>query len=490
MKRPAILLTSYVTGAADGKNLGVAGYSYDIVAELFLPLLRRWGEVITVQHPHRDLDAAAEAARRRGLEPIHVSFRPFQDVCLSQSAPNVVVPAWEFPDVPNVPFGGNPQNDWPATANRCSLVLVGGEFTRRALLKAGTTTPIRIVQVPTPHEYFELPAWGPGKPATIDCSGYEFCHPIVDPICEFPIGQAPRKKRRAARLARARGAVLSGARRTYKRAIRPLLSQRVAQTVAHAWKGAKQGWRLPAGNIGRRADGIEQLDLSGIVYTSILNPIDGRKNWQDLLTGFLLALGDREDATLVVKLITSGPDATARVLYNYEVRDIPHRCKLVFIADYLTDEQLHQLAGASTYYLQTTKAEGNCLPLMNYLAAGRPGISPEHSAIGDYFDDEIGFVVESHAEPSAWPHDPRLRVRTTWNRIVWTSLVQQIRKSYTVAKNDRSAYGAMSQRGRTRMRQWAAAENIWPRLKSALDLVAAEASVAGKVPPWRPRAAA
>ena len=213
------------------------------------------------------------------------------------------------------------------------------------------------------------------------------------------------------------------------------------------------------------------MDLSGVVYTSILNPIDGRKNWHDLLTGFLLALGDREDATLVIKLICNDKSQVSRVLGYYMCRDIPHRCKLVVIPGYLSDEQMLQLAGASTYYLQTTKAEGNCLPLMNYLAAGRPGISPRHSAIADYFDDAIGFVVDSHPEPSAWPHDPRLRIRTSWGRIVWPSLVEQIRESYWTVKKDRAAYRAMGDRGRRNLFAWASPESIEPRLRSALELV-------------------
>ena len=50
---------------------------------------------------------------------------------------------------------------------------------------------------------------------------------------------------------------------------------------------------------------------------------------------------------------------------------------------------------------------------MNYLAAGRPGISPSHTAIADYFDSEVGLVVESHPEPWPWPQDSRLRWRST-----------------------------------------------------------------------------
>ncbi len=100
-RRRGILLTGYMTGAEKGKNLGVAGYSYDVVASLFVPLLSRWGEVIPVPKPARRLDSAVRQARQRGLDPVHVSFLPLQDVCFARSAPNVVVPAWEYPDIPN-----------------------------------------------------------------------------------------------------------------------------------------------------------------------------------------------------------------------------------------------------------------------------------------------------------------------------------------------------------------------------------------------------
>jgi glycosyltransferase involved in cell wall biosynthesis len=213
------------------------------------------------------------------------------------------------------------------------------------------------------------------------------------------------------------------------------------------------------------------VDLSGVVYTCIFNPSDGRKNWEDLLTGFVWALRDRADATLVVKLVTKNRTWIDRILMYYRCVGLAHRCKVVFITDYLKDEQMLDLLQASAYYLTTTRAEGNCLPVMNYLAAGRPCVSPCHTAIGDYFTNEMGFVVESHPEPSIWPHDSRLRFRTTWNRVVWTSLVEQLRQSYHIARHDRAAYDGLSTGGRNKMSQWASVESVWPRLRAALDLI-------------------
>ncbi len=476
----AVLLTCYMTGATEGNNLGTAGYSYDFVAQLFHPLLEHWGEVIPVPDPRRNLDRAAHAARRRGLKPIHVSFLPFQDAPLAESAPNVIVPAWEFPDVPDHAFGGNPHNNWPAVANRCEGVIVGGPFTQEALQRSGTTAPIHIVPVPTPDAYFSLPAWDPDRHVSLDCRPIVFPRasrarsgpvlaptPTVRPLKRLGVAletavRRPCKRILGERMYRGltgRGrAMIHGRVPRNKRAPKPLVSPYVTEP---------------------------RLDLSGIVYTSIFNPADGRKNWLDLLTGFLYALGDCEDATLVLKLITNNPKAIERLVRYYLNRNVPHRCKVVLLPDFLSEDQMLQLAEASTYYLQTTKAEGNCLPLMNYLAAQRPGVSPCHSAIADYFDERIGFVLDSNPEPAAWPHDPRLRLRTTWARLVWPSVRDQIRRSYELAKCQRALYREMGARGRAKLRAWASESRVEERLLAALDACAGRAQAGEAAGPPR-----
>ncbi len=429
----AVLLTCYMTGATEGKNLGTAGYSHDFVAKLFSELLSRWGKVVHIPDPQRNLDLAAQAARDQGFDPVHLSVLPFQDVCLARTMPNVVMPAWEFPDVPDHGFDDNPQNDWPATADRCDLVLVSGPFTEQALRKGRTKVPIRFVQVPTQDAYFSVSDWEPAQRIFIDCPAYIF--PQADD----------------------RGTATSLLGRCYE----PIHS------LFRAWQRARQA--RSRGRMALPYQSALPVELSGIVYTSVFNPEDGRKNWTDLLTGFLYALGDREDATLVLKLVTKNADAVKKVIKYYQGRDIPHRCKVIVIGDFLTEKQMYQLAEASTYYLQTTKAEGNCLPLMNYLAAGRPGISPNHSAMSDYFDASVGFVIQSHPEPSAWPHDTRLRSRSTWGRLVWPSIVEQIQQSYHLVKDHPDQYVSLANRCRSRMQTWAGNEAVWGRLREALD---------------------
>jgi hypothetical protein len=464
--RRAVLLTSYNTGATRGQNLGVPGYSYDIVAGLFVPLLARWGEVIPVARETTALETAAREARQRGLDPVQVSFLPFQDFCPALSVPNIIVPAWEFPDVPDHVFDGNPHNDWVATARACDVVVVGGQFTVDTFQRAGIATPIRIVPVPTPDEYFRIPAWRGDHPLHIPRPAYVFPHPDVP---DAAMWDAPEHRTRdeAPPAPSFRGRLRDRMRLIYSQYLKPLVppaGHTLLKTLTrrlgrNAWDRYVESCRRP------------YVDLSGVVYTCIFNPSDGRKNWEDLLTGFVWALRDRADATLVVKLVTKNRTWIDRILMYYRCVGLAHRCKVVFITDYLKDEHMLDLLRASAYYLTTTRAEGNCLPVMNYLAAGRPCVSPCHTAIGDYFTNEMGFIVEAHPEPSIWPHDSRLRFRTTWNRVVWTSLVEQLRQSYHVARHDRPAYDALSMGGRNKMAQWASVESVWPRLRATLDLL-------------------
>jgi hypothetical protein len=457
------LLTCYMLGGPEGQNLGAPGYSHDFVARLFRPILERWGEVIEVRDAPRSLQASVDECRRQGKKPIHFSVLPFQDVCLVKDAPNIVMPAWEYPDVPSESFDGNPQNDWPATANRADLVLVSGPFTADALARAGTTAPTRIAPVPTPGGYFEAPLWQPAAKHRIGCSAYAF---------DSADDGGSSDSRAASRSGR-----LKRLEKTLKRATRGLLGRRRYERLSDFIKERRHAQRRD-GRVQSFADlpypRTDDLELSGVVYTSIFNPDDGRKNWEDLLSASLLALADRDDATIVFKLIAKSRKSVRKVIDHYLGRGIRHRCRIVFVCDFLTDEQMASLCEATTFYVQATRAEGNCLPLMNYLGAGRPGISPRHSSMGDYFGPESGFVVASHPEPAAWPHDRRLRLRTTWGRIVWTSLRDQIAASYHMARERPGEYRALAERCRAGMRAWASPDAVAARLAAALGELLAQ----------------
>lgn len=432
--------------------MGAAGYSYEFVLRAIRPLLERLGTVVRVPNRARDLAEAVQSFRDRGLDPVHLGFLPYQDFRFVTGAANVVMPMWEFPDVPRKAWKGNRQYNWPETANRADLTLVSGPFLEGALRRAGVTTPLKVVPVPVPDPYFNIPAWSPGQATRLECPAYVFGP--SEASADGP-GDPGRQGTLAGLWSKARQGALAVASLTLGRRRYDHLARMVKRWMR------KRVLPYPLEN---------GIDLSGVVYTSVLNPNDRRKNWQGLISAFLRALGDKQDATLVLKLATEDMGCVRHVIHTYRLMG-PHRCRVAFICDYLGEETMLRLCRATAFYAHATRAEGSCLPLMNHMAAGRPGISPVHSAIADYFGEESGFVVESVQEAAPWPHENRFRARTTWARIDIDSLARAFADSHEVARRRPEEYARLARRGREAIRAWAGREAVMARLSEALGVL-------------------
>jgi glycosyltransferase involved in cell wall biosynthesis len=453
------------------QKIGQEAYSYHFVYRAFAPLLQRWGRTVAVTRPESRLDYALWRARREGLRAVHLSFLPLHLAYLTEHAANVAFPFWEFPDLPGG-RGDNPRHNWLRVSQRLDLILTASSFTRAAFVRAGVTTPVHVVPVPIAPDYFAVPPWQPGRRAVVSCPAYTF--PAE------PARSAPEANPWAVPDHCALG-MKERVRKLYRRFVRPCLPGVVRTGLTLAVRGVAAARKAHARKVRVDYPARPALELEGVVYTTILNPFDERKNWQDLLSAFLLALGDRPDATLVVKLVVCpelAPCGLNDILDYYHQLGIPHRCKLALVAAYLSDAQMLELARASTYYVNTARAEGACLPLQNFLAGGRPGVAPAHTALGDYFHGGLGFVVDSHPEPAPNPLDPGRRSSTTWHRLVWQSLADQFRTSYEVARFGQGSYQALARRGREEMGAFAGIESVWPRLAAALDLVCPGAAAA------------
>jgi glycosyltransferase involved in cell wall biosynthesis len=262
------------------------------------------------------------------------------------------------------------------------------------------------------------------------------------------------------------------------RACRPLLRRRLAADLVELVQQRRRPpFTLPL---------EPEVQLSGVVYTMVLQP-GPRKSWQELLSAFVWALGACPDATLVLRIVTRDqerPEALAALAdYYRRLSGVSHQCRVVLLPEAMPDELMLRLADATTYYVNATLAEGACLPLQEMLAAGRPALSPVHSAMRDYFDADVGFVIASDREPCSLPGDDTGLLKTTWHRLNWESLHNQFQASYDLAKQPR-AYAALAARARQRLHQWAGPEHVFILLKEALLPLAAQAAQPYAEPPW------
>jgi glycosyltransferase involved in cell wall biosynthesis len=448
--------------------LGRDAYSYRYVYRAFAPLLDRWGRHRETSGPRGVLEQAVAEAQRQHCEPIHLSFLPLHLMEVVPNVPNIAVPAWEFPDIPSFDLENDPKQNWARRAEQMDLIITHTQFSRAAFVRAGVRTPVHVVPVPTPPAYFQTPDWQPGQRVVLDCPCYIFPQPTA----------LPRPPRSWASSETGHLPSRLSLRQLYKKCIKAMPRRfgkamyRSARAVRAALWSARQVFKET--DIRELYPPRPNLELSGVVYTAILNPFDARKNWQDLLSGYLLALKDREDATLVVKLVVSADweaAALAEMFAFYRNTGLSHRCKLVFVTAYLSEEQLVELTRASTFYVNTSRAEGSCLPLQNFMAAGRPALAPPHTGMADSIDESCGFTLQSHPEPAPWPQEVGGGYRTTWHRLVWQSYHDHVRASYESTKHDQTHYQTMAQRARERMHGLASAEAVWPRLAAALNCV-------------------
>ena len=288
------------------------------------------------------------------------------------------------------------------------------------------------------------------------------------------VGTLTRLRRRAAAIGKFRLS-FANVRDLYRRHIRRWLSQDALEAISAA--------KIKAlALIGREPTAVSDPPLEsgpltlggGLVYLSIFTVGDLRKNYRDMLTAFLTAFRDRPDVTLVIKLVTnkSRERHEAGVLEReFLALGMAHACRVVVITEFLSEEQMDELFRVTTYYVNTSTAEGACLPLMRALGGGRPAIAPNHSAMADYVDDTVAFVPRAHLEPACWPHDPQQRLETTKHRLVWSDLVDAFRISAVVSERPEH-YALMSAAARARMADYATRDAAETALRDALGRMA------------------
>ena len=222
------------------------------------------------------------------------------------------------------------------------------------------------------------------------------------------------------------------------------------------------------------------LVLRGTVYASVFNPADGRKNWLDIVTAFVWAFRDDPDKTLLLKMSHHNRSTFLGDLFLMFARLAPFRCRVVAIHGYLSSRELQDLVAVTDYFVNASVAEGQCLPLLEFMAEGVPAVSPDHTAMETYIHPDNAFVVRSSHQPHIWPNDPRECYRTLSNRIDWDSLRQAYVDSARVLAEQPERYAAMARAAKETVAKHYASAVVSRRLAKFLGATARPRPV-----PWR-----
>jgi len=226
--------------------------------------------------------------------------------------------------------------------------------------------------------------------------------------------------------------------------------------------------------------------LEGLIFTAVLSPKDGRKNWQDILTAFCTMFRATGDATLVLKMIGNDP-----AFWWWEFHDIvralpPFACRVLVINGFLDDPAYADLIAATHFVVNASLAEGQCLPLVEFMSAARPAIAPLHTAMLDYITPDNALIVASDVEFCSFPHDPRNMLTTTRYRIEWPSLCAAFAAAAGIVRDNPVRYAALAENAASSMRAYCSDATAGRALAGFLGLGDEVQRRAG----WQPRAAA
>src|SRR5690606_10881175 len=145
------------------------------------------------------------------------------------------------------------------------------------------------------------------------------------------------------------------------------------------------------------------------------------------------------------------------------------RCRVVLLNGFLEDEDYLKLIRQSRFALNASYGEGQCLPLMEYLACGKRAVAPCHSALADYINGDVAFTRRSAAAPTISPHDPRIAYRRLRQQIDRTPLRQAYRAGFACYREQPDRYDEMCNAATQRMQQNCSLAVARSRLEAMLN---------------------
>lgn len=393
------------SGSSIGTELGRSDYSYWFVLKYFEPLLASIGDVVILDSP----DAPAPGGP--GPDDVRLLFLPPHRIGPDLARGAIPVFAWEYDTIPSEPWGGEPANDWRVTFAAARGAITHSRYAADAVHRTmGQDYPVT-----------SLPA------------------PLWDRFA--PLAQEPTPR---------------------------VWQWHVSARVLDSWQaGLREGPVLDEA-VPLPEPREQSLTFEGIVYTTVANPDDGRKRWQDTLTAFVTAHRDHPDATLIIKIVHFDALVGFGIVWHVLRRLGPFACRVVVVQGYLTDDAMETLITGSDFVVNSSRGEGQCLPLMEFMSAGVPAIAPAHTAMAEYVTAASGFPVGWTEEWTQWPHDARLVLRCLTYPPRWDQLVEAFQASYRIAREDPDAYLELSRGAQRAQHDYCSREVVGASLRRFL----------------------
>lgn len=450
-----IIVNSKVNRASIQGSLGKPEYSYYFLLKQFMPALEQVARVFSVESID-EVDPLYQRWSAIGEDVVFLSVSPPQQTPVGLQCPTVCLFAWEFHDAPDQPWDDEPRNDWRyALKQLAGAVACSRESAQAVRNLMGEAYPVAAIPAPVwAHFGGLLPegGWRPdGGPRSFEFSGYTIDSLTLGLSANGLVQHMPRPARHSSASKPAADdpdALRLSWRllRAWLRALRRSRALSATPPPAGEQPAPNQAGKQPVENC--------RFEVSGVVFCSMLSPSDGRKNWDDIVTAFCWAFRDRSDATLILKMTHHDLEFYRIPLLTLLSRLSPFKCRVLTLHGFLDDEKYRDLIRICDFYVNASTGEGLCLPLMEFLSAGKPALAPRHTAMLDYLDEDVAQIVHTSEEPACWSHDPTGQLGTRRHRLNWESLMLGYRACHEMARTNPDGYQRRSMAAWQRMRDF------------------------------------
>lgn len=452
-----VLVSSKVRADHISQSLGTPEYSYYFLLREFAPALAKFAQVEEVDGPGEAVERY-RAHRSQGEDVVFLSISPPHQTPHGLECPTVSLFAWEFDTIPHALWNSDAREDWRYSLSQIDGAIATSQFAADAVRKAiGSDYPIAAIPAPLWDSFSQLgddtgqppplePRMVPCQALVLDSRWFEYS---ANGLVRKP--EPPPPLSWGERL-RGTGSAI----RALVDAFRP---------EVQAEPPSVEKFQAPWGRH------LDELELFGVTYLAVLAPGDSRKNWVDVVTAFCWAFREVGDATLILKMSDNDHDHYQMMVMTLFSRIEPFKCRIVTIFGYVSDEAYRALVRGCTFAVNASTAEGLCLPLMEALCAGKPVVAPRHTALLDYIDETVAFVVDGADQPVCWPHDPTGKLLAKARRLNWESLRDAFKASYDVRKDQEENYSRMSIAARKRMREYCSSDAVSAQLHKHLSMI-------------------